>query len=82
MTLRQYPCGIDAGEILALRDELYYRDYDGNLTGEVRQSGEQAMVLTGNPDEPDVIWIRWRDGERQTWDEDILDTFERAGRVT
>jgi len=80
MTLREYPCGVVVGDLLSLRSDLHYRDHENQLTGQVRQAGEDAMVLTGNPDEPAVIWIRWRDGERATWDEDILEFFERTGR--
>ena len=82
MTLRDYPCGVSRGDILTLREELLYRDQQGNPTGEVRPAGEEAMVITGNPDEPTVVWIKWGDGETQTWDEEILAAFERTGRAT
>lgn len=81
MTLRSYPCGVNAGEVLSLREDLHYADNKGKPTGKLRTAGEEAMVLTGNPDEPDIVWIRWRDGERATWDSTILDFFEITGSV-
>jgi hypothetical protein len=81
MTLREYPCGIRAGDIISLREDLHCYDSNQQPTGEIRPSGDQAMILTGNPDEPNVVWIRWRDGERQTWDEDILESFEIVGKI-
>ncbi|MEO1236060.1 MAG: hypothetical protein AAFX76_04660 [Planctomycetota bacterium] len=82
MTLVDYPCGVSRGDVLALREELRYRDHQDRPTGKVRPAGEEAMVVTGNPDEPDVVWIKWRDGTTATWDDRILDVFERRGRVT
>jgi hypothetical protein len=76
MTLREYPCGVTVGEMIALREDLVYRNGDDQPTGEVRRAGSEAVVLIGNPDEPDVVWIRWHDGECQTWDETILDDFK------
>ena len=81
MTLVDYPCGVVAGDILQLRATLTYRSYDETPTGEVRPAGDQAIVLTGSPDEPDVVWIRWKDGERQTWGDTIFEDFERIGSV-
>jgi hypothetical protein len=76
MTLQDYPCGVSAGDVVSLREDLHYRDHNEQPTGQVRSAGDEAMVLTGNPDEPDVVWIRWRDGKRETWGPDILKTFE------
>lgn len=81
MTLREYPCGLSRGDILTRREDPRYRDHLGNLTGEVLPADEEAMVITGNPDEPDIIWIKWRDGTSSTWDDDIFDTFEHTGSV-
>ena len=81
MTLRDYPCGVSRGDILTLRQDLNYRNHLDQPTGEIRHAGEEAMVMTGNPAEPDVIWIKWREGTTQTWDDDIMKSFERSGRV-
>ena len=77
MTLYTYPCGVAAGEILRLKEDVVYRNSGGSATGEVRDAGSLAGILTGNADEPDVIWLRWEDGDVQTWDATILDSFER-----
>lgn len=81
MTLRKYPCGLSARDVLELKSELIYRDSQNNPTGEIRLAREQATVLTGNPDEPNVIWIRWKTGENETWDDDILSSFTRIGHL-
>jgi hypothetical protein len=81
MSLRTYPCGVSAGDIISLKEDLHYQDHKGKPSGKVRPSGSEAMVLTGNPEEPDVVWFRWRDGERETWDSTILETFEITGKV-
>jgi len=82
MSLEKYPFGVCAGDIVTLREDLSYKDHNEKPTGKIRPSGSEAMVLTGNPNEPDIVWIRWRDGQRETWDSDILDTFEITGKVT
>ena len=82
MTLEEYPCGVSAGDVVTLRKDLKYKDHSGKPTGKFRPAGEDAMVLTGNPNEPGVVWIRWRDGKRETWDSSILDTFKITRKVT
>jgi hypothetical protein len=80
MKLEHYPCGIRAGDILQLRADLHIQDHNGQPTGTVYPAGEEIVVLFGNPDEPDVIWLRHSNGEQHTWGETILDTFEPTGR--
>ena len=80
MTLGVYPCGVRAGDILRLSSELKIRDHDGNFTGIDHPAGEENVVLFGNPDEPDVIWLERPNGERHTWDSTVLETFELTGR--
>ena len=76
MTLRDYPCGISAGDVVRLRADFHICDYKGRPTGEMHKAGETCLVLPGNPAEPNVIWLRWSDGEDHTWDETILESFE------
>ena len=80
MALGAYPCGVTAGDVLRLRSELKIRDHDGKFTGVDHPAGEENVVLFGNPDVPDVIWLERPDGERHTWDETVLETFELTGR--
>ena len=82
MSLEKYPCGVAAGEIISLREDLHYKDQNGNEIGKIRTAGEEAMILTGNQNEPEVVWIRWRDGEKETWDSSILDSFIIKGKNT
>jgi hypothetical protein len=76
MTLRDYPCGLSAGDTLCLLSDLVIRDHKGRPTGQVRVAGETSTVLTGNPAEPKVIWLRWADGEVHTWDDTVFDSFQ------
>ena len=76
MTLREYPCGLRAGDVLRLRTDLHVRDHRGRQTGKFHPSGERNVVLTGNPSEPDVIWLERPNGEQHTWDSTVLETFE------
>lgn len=82
MSLEEYPCGVCAGDIISLKNDLHYTNYKDQPTGEVRSAGSEAMVLTGNPEEPDVVWLRWHDGERATWDETILEAFKVTRKIT
>ena len=77
MTLRTYGCGLSAGDRLRLRRDLPIRDHKGRPTGVVHRAGEIWTVLTGDPLEPGIVWLRQPDGERHTWDETVLDWFER-----
>jgi hypothetical protein len=79
MTLTQYPCGVCAGSQLQLRMDLHIRDHKGRPTGEVFIAGSVWTVLTGNPDEREVIWLRDPSGDQQTWDDsDLLASFEQV----
>ena len=64
MTMEDYPCGVSAGDIIALRNDLHYQDHKGKPTGGGRVAGTQAQVLTGNPDDPTTVGGRWRCMER------------------
>ena len=79
MTLEEYACGVKAGDILRLRSDLHIRDSHGQPTDKIQPAGEKNVVLFGNRDEPDVIWLERPDGEQHTWDLSILDTFELTG---
>lgn len=79
MTLEVYSCGVRAGDILRLRHDLHTRYHDGRPTGVIHPAGEENVVLFGNPNEPDVVWLRRPDGEQHTWDNTIFETFERTG---
>ena len=68
MTLRAYACGAVAGQEVVLRKELKMEDSTGKPTGHVYAAGERWQVLTGNPKEPDVVWLRNPRGAYHTWD--------------
>jgi hypothetical protein len=77
MQLRSYPCGVSTGDCLRLLKELVIRDHRNRPTGKKHSAGEIWTVLSGHPDEPDVIWLQQPDGERHIWDAmDMLQWFE------
>lgn len=80
MRLMEYPCGVQAGDILRLRGDLRVRDHRNQPTNETYPAGEENVVLYGNPEEPNVIWLERPNGVRHTWDETVLETFESTGR--
>lgn len=77
MTLGAYRCGVQAGGRLRLGRGLPIRDHRGRPSGRVHRAGEIWTVLTGNPDEPDVVWLRQPDGGQHTWDDTVLEWFEQ-----
>jgi hypothetical protein len=75
--LREYRCGLRAGENVRVKREIVIRDHRGKPTGEVHPVGEIWAVLSGVAAEPHVIWLREPNGDRHTWDEDtFFGTFE------
>jgi hypothetical protein len=72
MRLENYPCGVRAGDILRLRRGLHIRDHRNRMTGTIHLAGEENVVLLGNPDEPNIIWLERPGGEQHTWDETVL----------
>jgi hypothetical protein len=73
----QYPCGLEAGDKLRVTSEIIVCDHRNRPTGYVHQVGEVWEVLPGVEDELNVIWLRDPSGEEQTWDDTILDTFQK-----
>lgn len=79
MTLRDYPCGISAGDELRLIRDLRIMSHEGHATGKAYAAGSIEIVLRGNPAEPNTVWLRHADGEQHTWDdESLLEWFEPA----
>lgn len=77
-SLKEYPCGLIPGDKLKIVKEIIITDHEGQPTGEIFQVGEIWTVLSGVPDEPDIIWLRQANGERHTWDEvSIFEYFEK-----
>ena len=74
-TLNEYPCGVRAGDRLALKKNLELQDHAGNPRGEVIPAGSIWIVLAGLPAEPNVVWLQEPSGLSHTWDEDVLDDF-------
>ena len=64
-----YKCGLNAGQVVALRKDLVIQDHNGKPTGKVHKSGEQWQVLPGIKSDP-VLWLLPPDGESCTWDDD------------
>jgi len=76
-TLLRYPCGLASGDRLKVIKPIVVRDHLNNETGKIHSEGEIWDVLPGAESEPDVIWLRDSNGERQTWDQTLFDTFQK-----
>lgn len=78
MILENYPCGLEAGNYIVPKEDIYVPDEAGNPSLYLKK-GLRCLVLTGNPQEPEIIWFRiCATGEIATWDDTILDSFEPA----
>ena len=78
--IKTYSNGAAAGDKVRIIKEIVSRDWDGNPTGEVYPCGEVWTVLTADPQESDIIWLRQTKGHRCTWDTDVFfETFEKVG---
>lgn len=76
-SLHTYPCGLSSGDKLKLKVEIKVKDHKGKHTGEIHRKGEIWVVLSGVPEEPEIIWLKQPNGERHTWDaSDIFETFK------
>ncbi len=76
-TLMQYPCGVGAGDLLRIKQDLDLLDHDGRPTRGSIPAGSIWTVLPGLQAEPDVVWLREPGGQSHTWDASILDHFEK-----
>jgi hypothetical protein len=74
----RYRCGARAGDRVRLRSDIVIRHHNNSPTGDVHAAGEIWTVLSGDLEEPPVVWLLRTNGERCTWsdDEDFLRTFE------
>ncbi len=78
MTLEHYPCGLEAGNYIVPKEDIYVTDEAGTPSLYLKK-GTRCLVLTGNPREPEIIWFRvCATGEVATWDETIPDFFAPA----
>ena len=66
-TLETYHAGIRAGDKVRVVKEILVKDEHGKII-DIHAAGEIWTILSGNHNEPDVIWLRRPDGERHTWD--------------
>jgi hypothetical protein len=75
--LKEYPCGVRAGDRVRLRQDIIVRDHTDKPTGEVHHAGDVWTVLSGAEHEPHIIYLRQSDGERHTWEDRVfLESFE------
>lgn len=79
--VKQYRCGLNAGDSVRLRKTIEVTDQSGQSTGILYRKGEIWAVLQGTRD---VVWLRQQDGQMHTWDDDpsIYETFEKVERTT
>lgn len=69
-SLREYRCGLKAGDRVRLIKDIELQDEHGAPTGEVHRAGEVWTVLTGSPRDPEALWMRQSNGEASVWDDD------------
>jgi hypothetical protein len=60
-----------------LKHDLPLLDHEGKHTGGTIPAGSIWLVLAGLPQEPDVIWLQEPSGDSHTWDETVLDAFNK-----
>jgi hypothetical protein len=75
--VKQYECGLVAGQKVKLLKELKTRDHEKKVKS-VNKAGEIWEVLAGADESPRVVWLRQPDGQRHTWDDSssIFEFFE------
>jgi hypothetical protein len=76
--IKEYKCGLKAGDKIKIRKDIIVRDYKGNPTGKIYPQGEIWSVLPGAKEKEIVVWLLQADGERHTWNDDntIYENFE------
>ena len=74
--LERYDCGLTAGQVIRLLQDLNITNDKGRVTGKRFSSGTLWIVLRGQSDEPNTIWLRDPNGDRCTWDHTVFDYFE------
>jgi hypothetical protein len=74
--LWEYPCGLRAGDVLRLRHDRQLRVDREGTSAQVQPAGERNVVLPGNPDEADAIWLERPGGEPITIESSDLDAFD------
>ena len=77
-TLFDYPCGVRARESLRLKRDLKIVDHDGHQTRASIPAGSIWRVLPGLPYEPEAVWLEDPEGLSHTWDDSVLDDFEKV----
>ena len=67
-----------AGDRLRQKGDLPLLDHEGEHTRGTIPAGSIWLVLAGLPNEPDVVWLQEPSGDSHTWDETVLDDFDKA----
>jgi hypothetical protein len=77
--VKEYRCGLKAGDRAKLIRDIIIRDDYGLPTGIVYPKGEIWTVQPGAQNRPAVVWFRRADGKLHTWDdnESIYQTFQK-----
>jgi len=75
-TQEKYVCGLAAGDLVRLKNELICRNSDGVITCHYK-AGSIWNVIKG--DNSRVVWLMNPDMERHTWDDsqEIFHVFEK-----
>ena len=78
--VKEYKCGLNAGDKVCLIRDLIITDDYGLPTGRVYPKDEIWTVEPGVKGDPIVVWFRRADGKLHTWDDDqsIYKTFTKV----
>lgn len=75
----EYKCGLRQGDKIRLKKDIQVTYSDGVPSGDIHRAGEIWSVLSGSPQDPDIVFLLQPDGKRHTWSDDssIFDAFEK-----
>ncbi len=76
--LMTYRCGVKAGSVLRLRQDIAVKDHNGIPTGKILPAGGVWKVLPGSKDDVGTVRLMQPDGKLHTWDDapTLLEAFE------
>ena len=81
--VKKYKCGLQAGDLVRLRQDIIVRDHKGKPTGTIHSAGEVWKVLPGSKVGRIDVWFMQPDGGRHTWADErtaIDEWFEKVNK--
>ena len=81
--VKKYKCGLQAGDLVRLRQDIIVRDQKGKPTGMIHKAGEVWKVLPGSNVGRMDVWFMQSAGARHTWADEraaIAEWFEKISK--